>query len=1003
MKDFSITNYNSDNLLPQNSIKSMTFDKNGFLWMATEMGIVRFDGRYAKYYNTDNTSALHTNRCDLVKTTGAACKLIIEPEFGSHILLTPTHDYQLAYDSSLSGDTLQSNLWNNQLFHFKRLYKQQAHAGKYQALLNDLDKNKQIVTVNEKQAYVKKGSELYFMDENTGQIQRLAHMNNLRCRLMFSVDSLFFYIDEANKVHAFKNGLLQPNIVASQKLNQLLQQPGAIDKTEFVLRDSRHTFLQGKGSIMMLVVENNQLHYHTIVSNIPNKDISCIIYNEPGKILYLGTTTNGLYILKKHDFKVLTFDNTRADINCLYAQVELDNGKILTSSGILTNDKKNNRAFSKPFDNYAILKAHDGWLWYSSNHWLMRSDPTFQINTRVKNIGELLTGILETDKKEIIYSTLSQVIMLSGNEEIVLVAHSGLLKGAVISALGYLGKNIIWIGTNKGLYRYNITNRTLMKENELSNANVRMIYTARDSSIWIGTYHDGFYKYHKQHFIRMPQDAQNRLSGVHTFMEDKKGYFWIATNKGLFTVNKKELDNVSNGQKDAVFYYYIDKSSGFRTNEFNGGCTPCGIVTENRLFSLPSMDGLVQFNPDSVYLAPIDKPVFVDYITVNSKPVQPDTILRIAPPFQQMAIGFSSPYFGNPANLHLEYSIPEVDKQWYRLADDHTLVLTGLAKGAYTLLVRKQVNYRQYIYKTIHFTIIPRWHETTLFRLLAVFLGIGLLVTYFLTRYDRQRKRSIYLEQKVFERTHELSLTVKELERSNESLNITKQNLSESNRVKEKMLSIILHDLRSPLKFLHMLATRLEQDHSTITPEEHSPLLSQFRQATSDLYVFIQDFLVWTNSQKQGVMIKKETIVLRETVNDILSLYKVGSQIKNNIITNNVPEHIRITTDVNILKLIIRNLIDNANKYCTNGKIMIDVLETGTHLSLTISDTGRKMERSLMEKILNNAYTQTDISHGFGFKVINELLVKIDGRLQIDLTDAEPGNRISILFKKESL
>ena len=52
---YSIVHYNSDNGLPQNSIDAMSFDKNGFLWLATQMGIVRFDGQHFREYNTQNT------------------------------------------------------------------------------------------------------------------------------------------------------------------------------------------------------------------------------------------------------------------------------------------------------------------------------------------------------------------------------------------------------------------------------------------------------------------------------------------------------------------------------------------------------------------------------------------------------------------------------------------------------------------------------------------------------------------------------------------------------------------------------------------------------------------------------------------------------------------------------------------------------------------------------------------------------------------------------------
>lgn len=52
---YSVVNYNSDNVLPQNSINDMAFDPNGFLWLATEMGLVRFDGQHFREYNMENS------------------------------------------------------------------------------------------------------------------------------------------------------------------------------------------------------------------------------------------------------------------------------------------------------------------------------------------------------------------------------------------------------------------------------------------------------------------------------------------------------------------------------------------------------------------------------------------------------------------------------------------------------------------------------------------------------------------------------------------------------------------------------------------------------------------------------------------------------------------------------------------------------------------------------------------------------------------------------------
>ena len=58
---YSITHYNNDNGLSQNSINGMAFDKNGFLWLATKWGIVRFDGKNFREYNVENCPALLSN------------------------------------------------------------------------------------------------------------------------------------------------------------------------------------------------------------------------------------------------------------------------------------------------------------------------------------------------------------------------------------------------------------------------------------------------------------------------------------------------------------------------------------------------------------------------------------------------------------------------------------------------------------------------------------------------------------------------------------------------------------------------------------------------------------------------------------------------------------------------------------------------------------------------------------------------------------------------------
>jgi K+-sensing histidine kinase KdpD len=212
------------------------------------------------------------------------------------------------------------------------------------------------------------------------------------------------------------------------------------------------------------------------------------------------------------------------------------------------------------------------------------------------------------------------------------------------------------------------------------------------------------------------------------------------------------------------------------------------------------------------------------------------------------------------------------------------------------------------------------------------------------------------------------------------------------------MIAIILHDLRSPLRFLHMLAIHIYENYQKVPGPELGEMLMKFRNATHDLYEFTQDFLVWTNAQKEGFVVRQERIVLREIIEEVVSLYEPGADINKNIVLNLVPEGITLVSDVNILKLLIRNLADNANKYTVGGEIRIEAAKDAAALRIIITDTGRSMDKDLVAAILTNTYRSDDDNHGFGYKIILELLARIRGQLAID-TPEGTGNRVTLLFR----
>jgi len=983
---YTLVNYNSDNALSQNSINGMAFDRNGFLWMATKMGIVRFDGRNFREYNQANCPALKENEYSLPQTD-ASGRILLKPVNNHRLILAVNNRYQIETDSILSAIPYEFTTSNNHLFYCNNIRKTLASekdTARYISLLDKLKYSKGFVTMNEKQAYFKDGDDAYFLNENTAGISSLPDIAGHGLKLQFAVDDLFIFIDSLYHLYVYKEGMLQKNITASADLRRLFREAAAVDPDPVqaslkIRRDGSHTLMICHDTIRLIRLEGSILEDVILVAGAPIRDIKCMAYDEKVQMLFIGTITSGLYVLKMHQFERLFFDSARFMANSQFAQIDLS-GSILTSTGFLSRTGKGNRPFAPTNnpDKQAWLKASNGFIWYSDNGFLKKADTSLHKPVSIRRIEGPLTGIMERANKDIVYSTLHQLYMKPANgiEDTVLFDNPPLLRESEIQTICEPVKDIIWIGTTKGLFAYDLPRHALRRLPLPDNASVAIAFVASDSSIWIGTYGQGYYKYYLGRFVRMPVDAQKSLDIVHCIMEDRKGFFWITTNRGLFRVTKKELDNYAAGSPGQVYYYYIDRTWGFSTNEFNGRCTPCGITTRDGHFYFPSLDGLVGFDPDSLHIGLPDKPIMIEWVTADDKKILLQDNLVESQDSNQLVFDISSPFFGSKNNLQLEYSIKEISEQWYPLAENGRLILTRLGKGDYTLTVRKPDHYAHYTCRIVHLTILPYWYETLWFRSALAIMGLGACWLFFRVRYNIQVKRAELLEQKVAERTLQLS---------------------ESNRVKELMVSVILHDLRSPLRFLQVLSGRIYEGYRTKVSEDLSRFLLQFRDAANDVYAFTQDFFVFINMQKKGFTIKRQSVALRQLVDDIVALYGSSARMRENTIVNLVPGSLTLNTDPDLLSLVIRNLVDNANKYTGGGEIKIEASQDALITHIIITDASQPMDETLVKHIVDKTYNPVDSIHGWGYKIIIEILDRLNGMLAID-TSAGKGNKITILL-----
>jgi K+-sensing histidine kinase KdpD len=153
--------------------------------------------------------------------------------------------------------------------------------------------------------------------------------------------------------------------------------------------------------------------------------------------------------------------------------------------------------------------------------------------------------------------------------------------------------------------------------------------------------------------------------------------------------------------------------------------------------------------------------------------------------------------------------------------------------------------------------------------------------------------------------------------------------------------------------------------------------------------------------QKEGFVINREKVELRDIVSEIISLCEVGATIQKNTFSNLVPEHIILYTDAHLLSLVLRNLADNANKYTVGGVITIEAITDAFTTRISMTDAGDSMNKELVARILDKSYNPSQHGLGWGYKIIIEILTRLNGSLDI-VPGIEQGNVITITFENKA-
>jgi signal transduction histidine kinase len=545
----------------------------------------------------------------------------------------------------------------------------------------------------------------------------------------------------------------------------------------------------------------------------------------------------------------------------------------------------------------------------------------------------------------------------------------------------------LWIANVNGLIEYDLKHRTARNIPELAGAHVRTIHVCKDGSILLGTYGQGYYYFYHDRFFHMPSDKEGFLITAHCFLEDPHGMIWIPCNKGLFKLPKADMDAWCDGRISELYYYYYGRQDGLLTNEFNGGFNSSGVITPQGFAVLLSMKGMVCFHTDSLSSDFPRGPIEMTRIEIDGKPAGRTDTIELRAGYNSLLLEITCPYLGDRNNLHLQYSLKGLNDEWKEVPDDGMVNLSRLEPGHYQFRVRKVNGFgrNNYQYREWSIVVIPYFYRTSWFILLVILAVLALLIWSGQLRWKLVEKK-----KEIRVKAEKLRGTVVALEETVKKLQESEKALLRTSQQREKLISLVIHDLRSPLRFLTILAADLHDNQGHSSMEELKERSFLVKKGAQDIYHFSEDFLLWVTSQKDNFSVSNKVFAIRPLLQEISDFFHEQVQQKGNTLSYEADEKLQIDSDPHILITILRNLADNANKYTDGGAITIKACRQENRIAISVSDTGRGMSRQQIDAFLRNEpLDEVKSGSQLGHKFIFDLTRRINGVLSIESSEKE--------------
>jgi signal transduction histidine kinase/ligand-binding sensor domain-containing protein len=926
---YRFDSWTADNGLPQNSIHAIHQARDGYLWLATSDGLVRFDGVRFTVFNKSNSPGIASNRFNCLYEDRHG-DLWIGTENGGvtrrrrGVFTTFTTAHGLPHNTILgvTGDE-SGDLW---VLSSNLLVQWRETTGKF--LPSDPNQPKFGFGSD---AFGSLGG-FWGVDKATLQRfarGRLASWNGLPSMNIHAVaedrhGDVWVATRDAGLAR-IKGGKVARVYGASDGLpsNLMWFISGAELKIACVDRDGNLHIISLDPWVKRAVLRPPPGMLERLDINEPYLDITALYEDREGN-LWIGTQRRGLYRARKQIITAYSKWQGLVDNN-VYPIYEDRAGAVWIGAwyrglsrfkdGAFTNYTKRDGLPSGLVT--AISEDLAGRLWVAAYGDASRSGlriferGRFTVPDKLALIEGQVSAICQDRTGALWFGADRGLIRYQDGTLTSLTAKDG-LAGDDVKVIINGAAGDLWIGSYGGLSRFKDGKLASWTERDgLASNAVRALYEDRDGVLWIGSYDGGLSRFKDGRFTRYTTKEGLFNDGVFQILEDARGNFWMSSNRGVYCVSKHELNEFAAGRLASITSIAYGRSDGMLNPECNGGRWPAGARARDGKLWFPTQDGVVVIDPEAIPFNAQPPPVIIESFLLDRAPVTPlgfDRPVRIAPGRENFEIEYTALSFVNSERIRFKYKLEGLDQDWTEAGTRRTAYYSYVPPGEYVfrVIAANSDGVWNMEGQSLRIIAMPPFYRTWWFMTLAAAAAVGML------GFSWRRRVAQFKRERATQ--HKFS-----------------QQLIASQEAERKRISAELHDnLGQHLVVIKNLALMFLQQRARVDMQPIEDISTAASQAISEVREISYNLRPY----------HLDRIGLSKAIQALLKKAEAASGIRFVAAIDDLQEALPKESEVNLYR-IVQECVNNILKHSQATEATVTIRRFGNRLRMTIRDNGK--------------------------------------------------------------